>query len=264
MRIRSILPKFYESEDVGAMSWETRLVFIGLWSYVDDNGVGRDVEALIASDLFPFDMSRDSRETLARVADSLQHLAEGGQIVRFSVEGKPLVFISRWDEYQRVDRPAKDRYPRPTSENAEIRETVASMSRNRRESVATGEGEKARRGGGEKQTSTEFVGARKRGTQKQQRGTRLDPDSFVPSATTRQTILTEKPNLDLAGEHRKFCDYWIGISGQRGTKLDWDATWRNWMRNADTRTNGNRRQQETDSLFERAAARLGVEMGSDS
>ena len=144
MRIRSILPKFYESEDVGAMSWETRLVFIGLWSYVDDNGVGRDVEALIASDLFPFDMSRDSRETLARVADSLQHLAEGGQIVRFSVEGKPLVFISRWDEYQRVDRPAKDRYPRPTSENAEIRETVASMSRNRRESVATGEGEKGR------------------------------------------------------------------------------------------------------------------------
>jgi len=146
MRIRSILPKFYESEDIGAMDWHTRLVFVGLWSYADDNGVGRDVPSLIAADLFPFDLSRDSRDTLARVADALQTLSAGGQIIRYTLEKKPLYFIVKWDEYQRVDRPAKTRYERPTSTNAEIRETVATVSRDRRETVATGEGEKGRRG----------------------------------------------------------------------------------------------------------------------
>ena len=146
MRIRSILPKFYESDDIGAMDWHTRLVFIGLWSYADDNGVGRDNTALISADLFPLDLSRDSRETLARVADALQTLAAGEQIIRYTIEKKPLYFIVKWDEYQRVDRPAKPRYERPTSANAEIRETLARPSRKSRETVATGEGEKGRRG----------------------------------------------------------------------------------------------------------------------
>ncbi len=53
MRIRTIKPEFWTSEDVASMDWETRLVFLGLWSYVDDNGVGRDNEKLIVADLFP-------------------------------------------------------------------------------------------------------------------------------------------------------------------------------------------------------------------
>lgn len=33
-------------------------------------------------------------------------------------------------------------------------------------------------------------------------------------------------------ELEKFRDYWISVSGQRGVKRDWDATWRNWLRNS--------------------------------
>jgi hypothetical protein len=35
-------------------------------------------------------------------------------------------------------------------------------------------------------------------------------------------------------ELEKFRDYWKAQPGQRGTKLDWDATFRNWVRNART------------------------------
>ena len=31
-------------------------------------------------------------------------------------------------------------------------------------------------------------------------------------------------------EFAEFVDYWIGVSGSRGTKLDWPATWRNRVR----------------------------------
>jgi hypothetical protein len=28
----------------------------------------------------------------------------------------------------------------------------------------------------------------------------------------------------------KFRDYWTALPGQKGVKLDWPATWRNWIR----------------------------------
>lgn len=37
---------------------------------------------------------------------------------------------------------------------------------------------------------------------------------------------------DAALEFDKFRDYWTAKSGRNATKLDWAATWRNWMRNA--------------------------------
>jgi hypothetical protein len=42
----------------------------------------------------------------------------------------------------------------------------------------------------------------------------------------------ECPAVDLKAEHLKFVDYWIAKPGQAGTKLDWPATWRNWIRKA--------------------------------
>ena len=63
MRIRSIKPEFWRSDDIDCLDWPTRLLFIGLWSYVDDNGVGRDRESDIAADLFSGDLSRDPRDT---------------------------------------------------------------------------------------------------------------------------------------------------------------------------------------------------------
>lgn len=143
MRIRSIRPEFWSSEDVAALDWETRLVFIGLWSYVDDNGVGRDVEKLVAAELFPLD--DDPRETLARVSDGLARLSERGLISRYEVCGKRYLHITTWAKHQKIDRPGKDRYPPPTSENATPRESVATVSRDHRETPSTGEGEKGRR-----------------------------------------------------------------------------------------------------------------------
>lgn len=218
MRIRSILPKFYESEDVGAMDWHTRLLFIGLWSYADDNGVGRDVPSLIAADLFPYDLSRDSRDTLARVEDGLQALSDGGQIVRYTVDGKPLYFIPGWDSYQKVDRPAKARYPRPTSTNTEIRETVARPSRQVRETVVTGEGEKGRRGEGSQPTVEK----------RSPRGSRITPD-WQPSQKVHDDLGVEYTDLDLPLQLASFRDYWLSKGEPR---KDWDAAFRNWCRKA--------------------------------
>lgn len=40
----------------------------------------------------------------------------------------------------------------------------------------------------------------------------------------------ERPDLKPLNVWNQFKDYWIAQGGQKGTKLDWFATWRNWVR----------------------------------
>ena len=152
MRIRSIKPEFWRSEDIADLAVEDRLLFIGLWSYVDDNGVGIDRLADVCADLFALDLERDPPETFARVSRGLQNLSEAGRIVRYTVEGKSYLHITNWSKHQRIDKPNKARYPHPDAENATIREEVATPSRHPRETPAPGTEEQGNRGTGEQGT----------------------------------------------------------------------------------------------------------------
>lgn len=151
MRIRSIKPEFWRSEDIANLAVEDRLLFIGLWSYVDDNGVGIDRLADVCADLFALDIARDPSETFARVSRGLQNLSEAGRIVRYEVEGKQFLCINGWEKHQRIDKPNKPRFPRPDAENATIRDTLATPSRESR-AWNRGTGEQGNRGTGEQNT----------------------------------------------------------------------------------------------------------------
>jgi hypothetical protein len=61
------------------------------------------------------------------------------------------------------------------------------------------------------------------------KGSRMTPD-WSPSAGDLDFLLTDGPSLDVTKEVASFRDYWLGVAGQRGVKLDWSATWRNHVR----------------------------------
>jgi hypothetical protein len=145
MRIRSIKPEFWRSDDITTLSWDERLLFVGMWSYVDDNGVGLDKLSAIVADLFAGDLERNAPETFARVSRGLDQLSEAGRIVRYTIDGRAYVEISNWDKHQRIDKPNKPRFPRSDAVGAEIRESVARVA----EKVASGTGEQGNRGTGE-------------------------------------------------------------------------------------------------------------------
>ena len=62
------------------------------------------------------------------------------------------------------------------------------------------------------------------------RGSRLAQDWFL-SKSLGEWAQQERPDLDVRQVAEQFKDYWIAQAGQKGVKLDWDATWRNWVRN---------------------------------
>jgi uncharacterized protein YdaU (DUF1376 family) len=67
--------------------------------------------------------------------------------------------------------------------------------------------------------------------EKIQRGSRLAQDWFLPKPWG-EWAQTERPDLNIRQTAEQFRDYWIAQAGQKGVKLDWAATWRNWVRNS--------------------------------
>jgi len=60
-------------------------------------------------------------------------------------------------------------------------------------------------------------------------GKRLAPDFTFPKEWAEFCIET-RPELHPTKTFDQFKDYWIAQAGQKGVKLDWFATWRNWVR----------------------------------
>ncbi len=64
----------------------------------------------------------------------------------------------------------------------------------------------------------------------QTRGTRL-PSDWIPGPEGVAFCREHRPDLDVMLTSERFRDYWQAQPGQRGVKIDWQATWRNWVRN---------------------------------
>jgi len=139
MRIRTIKPEFWRSDDITALDWATRLLFIGLWSYVDDNGVGIDDERRVTADLFG--LEDDPVAIREMVREGLATLSRRSLIVRYEVGGKRWLAVAKWADHQKIDKPGKARYPSPCQAepvvNAGVQATTAPNEGNSREGLAT-------------------------------------------------------------------------------------------------------------------------------
>jgi len=78
----------------------------------------------------------------------------------------------------------------------------------------------------ERETETETETKREKKTL----GKRLATDFSFP-LEWEQFCKETRPELHPTRIFDQFKDYWIAQAGQKGVKLDWFATWRNWVRN---------------------------------
>ena len=80
------------------------------------------------------------------------------------------------------------------------------------------------------ETETETETKRETEAKKSTRGSRLSADWVLPKEWA-DWAKQERPDLDLRSVGEQFKDYWSAKAGSGSTKLDWQATWRNWVRN---------------------------------
>lgn len=92
-RARNIKPGFFKNEHLVELPFETRLLFIGLWTLADREGRLEDRPKRIQIELFPCDS--------VDVEKSLQQLADEGFIQRYQVDGAHYVQIINFLKHQK-------------------------------------------------------------------------------------------------------------------------------------------------------------------
>lgn len=232
-RIRTIKPEFPESESVGHLSREARLLFVLLWTYVDDEGRARASSRLLASRLYPYD--DDATELMD---DWLSELEAGGHVRRYEVDGSTYLDIPKWLTHQKIDHPTKSRLPeyRETSRDfASASETLAPHIMDHGPSTKD-------RGPDDNSTA-------KRGAD---RGTRL-PEDWMPSEEDR--AFAADLGLDSMVTAEEFRDFWTSVPGARGRKLNWSKTFRNRCRELGRRPRGGAMLSGKGETFEQRRQR---------
>ena len=106
MRIRSIKPEFWESESLGRVSREARLLFIGLFSCCDDVGRARASSRLLASRIFPYD-----DDAFKRLPGWIAELEKQGCIRIYVVDGESYLDLPKWANHQKIDKPSISKLP---------------------------------------------------------------------------------------------------------------------------------------------------------
>jgi hypothetical protein len=108
-RIRQVKPEFWTSLAIAELDRLTRLHFIALWNYVDDEGRGLDEPRLIKAACFPLDDDVDLEE----VEHHQAVLAAAGRIVRYAVAGRAYFAVGGFGEHQYVQKKQTSRLPSP-------------------------------------------------------------------------------------------------------------------------------------------------------
>lgn len=68
---------------------------------------------------------------------------------------------------------------------------------------------------------------------KTSRGSRLREDWVLPDEWLQDAVSKQWPESVVRAEAEKFRDHWSSVSGKAGVKLNWQATFRNWLRKAE-------------------------------
>lgn len=82
------------------------------------------------------------------------------------------------------------------------------------------------------------------------------PADWSPSGDDFAFCATERKDLNPNDVASRFRDYWIAQPGAKGRKLDWPATWRNWVRNEKLRSIAPQVIRQTVSDQRKAASML--------
>lgn len=122
-RIRTIKPDFSQSETIGRLSRDARLLFILLWTLVDDSGKTRAASRRLASALYPYD-----EDAPRRIEGWLRELERERCIQRYVVEGDSYLLICNWLKHQRIDRPTPSRLPDPREDSRGLAENSRGLA----------------------------------------------------------------------------------------------------------------------------------------
>ncbi len=196
-RIRTIKPEFFTSEDIVALTPLARLFYVSLWCESDREGRLAWRPGTLKMRYLPGDNC--DVDILA------QELIDAELIVLYEVAGKTYAEIPTFKNHQVINN--------RESESIIPARVADASTRVKAEGRKEGNGKEGKEGSSDRSPN----------------GSRLPQDWTLPD-DWREWAAGERPDLYLQSVSARFRDYWVGKAGKDARKLDWLATWRNWVR----------------------------------
>lgn len=233
-RARNIKPGFFSNDELAEVSPLGRLLFIALWTMADRAGRLEDRPKRIKVEALPYD-DCDAESLLSELAerDFILRYARGGrryiQIVNFSKHQNPHV------REPESDIPGPDEPGGPQGDLPDERPPSSSGGHSASTGPTPGEPDPGPADSGflipDSPSRIPDSGGESRPPdgERTPRACRI-PENF-PDDEWIAWAAKERPDLDARLVADKFRDYWLGVPGAKGRKLDWPATWRNFVRN---------------------------------
>lgn len=232
-KMRGIKPETFTDDKVLQLSPLARWLFVGLWTVACDNGHVEDNLVQIKVRLLPVD-DCSVGGLLDELLATQQVTREGGylKVVNLAEHqniDKRYLRLCEWcktdpdvvfTEADRPARPSRAHRAEGSTDTVAHRATTVGTAGAQRGHTVEGEGE----GEGEGDRGAQAApGPRKRGHR--------IPDGFAITDDMRAWVEDKNlDHLDVDAITEEFIDYWRGVPGQKGVKLDWPGTWRNWIR----------------------------------
>ncbi len=107
-RIRSVKPEYWTSEQIMNMSRDARLLFIGLWTFCDDNGIHPASALSLKAEVLPGDTL-----TADQVMAFVDEMIEQGLVEEYEAGNRAFWRVTGWRRHQRIDQPT---FRHPTSD----------------------------------------------------------------------------------------------------------------------------------------------------
>jgi len=212
-RARNIKPGFFTNDVLAECSALARILFQGLWCHADREGRMEDRPRKLKAEILPYDE--------CNTEELLCQLESRGFIVRYSHGSERFIQVVNFCKHQNPHvKESESTIPAPCLSDAKpeqaglIPDSLNLIPDSLQEQVVDSQPET------KKPTAT---------------ATRL-PTDWMPSSDDIDFCAKERSDLAPIDVADRFRDYWIAQPGAKGRKLDWSATWRNWVRNEKRQT----------------------------
>lgn len=232
-RIRSVKPEFWADEDLAAQtSRDARLLYIGLWNLADEHGRLRGDPRFLKGQVFAYDDDLSPAD-VERLVDEL---VAAGKVQRYRSGSSTYLFLPNLAKHQRLEAAkVESRLPGPPDpdEPAPMATVRADLSARDPDDSAPDADESSLLyvAGSMEPVAGSMGAALAPARTAAKRGTRI-PDDFTVTPEMVTWARENCPQVDGRTETEKFVNHWRSKTGKDATKLDWPATWRNWMLNS--------------------------------
>lgn len=204
-RIRSIKPEFWTDEKVVELPAMARLLFIGLWNFADDDGRMVLSAKRLKLQIFPADK--------CDISALLGELRGNSLIAIYQVDGIEYLQVNGFAKHQKVDKRTASKHPAPPNSPEPRR---IPPPEGIKEGIKEGSGGDA------------AVAAPAPGDSRL--GSRL-PEDWKPDKDLEAWSTATRPDLNFDTVLADFRDFWLAKPGAAGRKLDWNRTFKRWVRN---------------------------------